>query len=239
MTEKEFIELQGKKVEFRTQWRQEVIYSKKLYLRVGSALAKQLLKTGISANQVTFVRLIIGLVSMLFFLNIGYPYLVAGMVIFQVSMIFDCADGTIARTKGSAGNYGKFIELNIDRFVESLLFIVITYVVYVQTGNPLVWIIGMFSIGLESLIVTHKFGLRFLYSMPSGELRETIKKRNFLLGIFTYTSFNRHFLLIFFVIFNQLFWYMVIVAFYYLVFYMAMLAFSHKKLRLPSVKKVN
>jgi phosphatidylglycerophosphate synthase len=231
MSEKEFIDLQGERTEFKTQWRQEVLYTKRMYLAFGSLLAKQLLKTRISANQVTFIHLVLALISLPFFLNPTYIHILVGMALFQISMVFDCADGTIARTRGSAGNYGKFIELNTDRGVEFLLLIAITYAVFIQTGSAWAWALGILAVGLESLIVTHKFGMRFLYTMPSGELRNKIKKGNRLLSVFTYTSFNRHFLLIFFVIFNQLFWYLVIVSVYYAVFYLGMLAFSHRNIK--------
>jgi len=229
--ESEFIEVDGRKVEFKNDARKEILYFKKIYLIVGARLARLLLKTRITANQVSAIHLALGLISIAFFLQVQYTYLLTGMVLFQIGMIFDCADGSIARTRGQASSYGKFVDFTSDRVTEFLVFFVLVYVAFMQTGNVLIWIIGALAIGAESLIVTHKMSLQYLYNLPQDSLGSSVKKRRRLLGLVTYTSFTSHFLMIFAVILNQIFWFVVIMAAYFWAFYLALLALSHRELR--------
>lgn len=73
---------------------------------------------GISANQATYVRILIGICSILLIFS-GKIFI--GIIIFFLGDIVDCVDGNISRIKNSATFYGKFLDGWVDSVIENLL----------------------------------------------------------------------------------------------------------------------
>ena len=73
---------------------------------------------GISANQATYIRILIGLCSILLIFS-GKIFI--GIIIFFLGDIVDCVDGNISRIKNSATFYGKFLDGWVDILIENLL----------------------------------------------------------------------------------------------------------------------
>lgn len=69
-----------------------------------------LLKTPITANQLTIIGTIISIISIFIISLGGYYYSVLGCLLLQISLIIDCADGTVARYKNTAGLFGMYVE---------------------------------------------------------------------------------------------------------------------------------
>lgn len=85
------------------------------YVQPGIKLgAKICMKLGLSANQVTQIALVLGLLSgvLVYF---GYPVL--ALCSLWVSGYLDAVDGTIAREKGST-LFGTVMDITFDRIVE-------------------------------------------------------------------------------------------------------------------------
>jgi phosphatidylglycerophosphate synthase len=79
---------------------------------------------GISANQATYIRILIGLSSILLIFS-GKIFI--GIIIFFLGDIVDCVDGNISRIKNSATYYGKFLDGWADIVIENLLIFSLTY----------------------------------------------------------------------------------------------------------------
>ena len=66
--------------------------------------------TSVSANQVTMFAIIAGLASA-FFLGYGtFTSIFIGGLLYQLSVVFDCADGQLARLKGTSSEFGRILD---------------------------------------------------------------------------------------------------------------------------------
>ena len=86
---------------------------------IGARIAHRLARTRTTADQVTFLSLVIGLVAGHLFVYTS-PWLnAAGFVLFIVSDIFDSADGQLARLRGTSTPLGRILDGTSDaaRFI--------------------------------------------------------------------------------------------------------------------------
>ena len=86
---------------------------------IGIRIARALLPTGISADQVTLWSLVIGLVAGHLFAYRDHWTNLIGFGLFVVSDVFDSADGQLARLRGTSTRFGRVLDGNNDnlRFV--------------------------------------------------------------------------------------------------------------------------
>src|SRR6266540_7111021 len=77
---------------------------------IGIRIARALLPTGISPDQVTLWSLVIGLVAGHLFAYQDRWTNVIGFVLFIVSDIFDSADGQLARLRGASTRFGRALD---------------------------------------------------------------------------------------------------------------------------------
>ncbi len=86
---------------------------------VGIRIARALLPTGISADQVTLWSLLIGLVAGHLFAYQDRSTNLIGFALFIVSDVFDSADGQLARLRGASTRFGRALDGMSDnvRFV--------------------------------------------------------------------------------------------------------------------------
>lgn len=68
------------------------------------------LRLGISANQVTFIGLIIGIIGCVFLGFGGYWAIITGAILINIHVLFDNIDGNIARATDSSSTYGDYID---------------------------------------------------------------------------------------------------------------------------------
>ena len=75
-----------------------------------------LLRTKITANQVTISNLIISILFLVISITTNYNFIYLGITIF---FILDFIDGKIARIKGLSNNFGIKLDFIIDRLIFS------------------------------------------------------------------------------------------------------------------------
>lgn len=68
------------------------------------------LKLGISANQTTFIGLIIGIIGCVFLAFGSYWAAIIGAILVNMRFLFDVVDGNIARSTNSCTKYGAYID---------------------------------------------------------------------------------------------------------------------------------
>ena len=86
-------------------------WSASLYLRHWSPyLTWLLLPTGISANGVTFLMMLVGWSSALALLIPGLPGAFLAALLAQAQMLVDASDGEVARVRGTTGPTGVFLD---------------------------------------------------------------------------------------------------------------------------------
>ena len=81
--------------------------------------------TALSPNQLTTLRLIVGIAACLALSNGDYIWMNLGAVLFCLSNFLDHADGELARITGKASQSGHYYDLASDALVNILLFLAI------------------------------------------------------------------------------------------------------------------
>src|SRR5262245_42188145 len=100
-------------------------------------LAKLLYPTRVSPNQVTLISILFGVIGgIALFSRFPYHMLVGGLAIF-LSAIFDCADGQLARMRGTSSALGRMLDGIADLVVSIVAVGGGIFVVVSQHHNPL------------------------------------------------------------------------------------------------------
>src|SRR5688572_15036810 len=88
--------------EVRWKVRVEEPTNRFLYYAIARVLVSVLVKTRVTANQVTLIQPVIAAVAGYLITFHGWRYLVLGALTFELRSMLDCVDGTLARAKKSA-----------------------------------------------------------------------------------------------------------------------------------------
>jgi hypothetical protein len=113
---------------------------------IGIRIARALLPTGISADQVTLWSLVIGLVAgHLFAYRDPWTNLI-GFVLFIASDIFDSADGQLARLRGTSTRLGRAL----DGISDSLRFMNLYFHLIYRLVQSGFWWPGAFLLGMAA-----------------------------------------------------------------------------------------
>ena len=132
----------------------EGLVSYYLSRRISRPLAKLLVSTPVTPNQVSFVSFLIALVSLGLFLS-GHN-IWAGLAA-QASSTVDGVDGDLARLKGMATRFGGFFDAVLDRYSDVAILGGLTYwaIVYEHTQPAeLVELVGLLAI-TGSLMISY------------------------------------------------------------------------------------
>lgn len=81
----------------------------------------------ISPNVLTLFSLFLGITSAYFFSLGKHEYLILGAIIFQLSFLFDCIDGKLARATNRETEIGKKLEFIRDKTTHMLNLAALTY----------------------------------------------------------------------------------------------------------------
>jgi phosphatidylglycerophosphate synthase len=109
-------------------------------------LAKPLLYTPITANQVSFVNLFLPLISAFLFTFNNYTYSVIASLILFFSVILDFVDGDIAKYKKQKSLYGVYLECLYHEIAMPFVFLGLGINAYNHYNNNLFIYLGVFVI---------------------------------------------------------------------------------------------
>jgi len=133
---KELKKLCRKKIE--TEW-----YATYVVRHFSIYITKILLYTPITANQVSFLGVIVGVCGAF---AIGYGTFqsgIVGVILLQIGFVFDCVDGEIARYHKQSSVNGIFIDFLGHRIVIPLIFLGAAFMIYMNTQNIYMLIVGI------------------------------------------------------------------------------------------------
>jgi phosphatidylglycerophosphate synthase len=85
-----------------------------VYYPMARQLVKLLLKTPISANQVTIMQPFIAALAGILIAQQEHHFMIAGAVIFELRSFLDCVDGTLARAKKTCSPNGHALDALCD-----------------------------------------------------------------------------------------------------------------------------
>ncbi|MCK5004052.1 MAG: CDP-alcohol phosphatidyltransferase family protein [Candidatus Aminicenantes bacterium] len=150
---------------------------------LASMIVKLIYNTGITPNQITVLSFILGILGAISYSFGQYHFFIAGGILMQLSSIFDCADGMLARSKNICTRYGAYLDLFLDRIVDFFFFLGVAAGYYLYSGDIVFLILGLVNTGLYSLQII----LFYIVKIYKGDFNagESAEARG--LGIFFFS----------------------------------------------------
>lgn len=105
-----------------------------IFRPLGWPIAKFLKNTPISANQLTFIGLIFGILSGVFYYYGGNLNYFFGALFLFIASLIDCTDGPLARLKNMQSEFGKILEGIVDYMVGLSVFIGLSISLYRESN---------------------------------------------------------------------------------------------------------
>ena len=109
-------------------------------------LVRIIYSTPITPNQITFLSLVLGLLSAGFYVSGKPDALVWGAVFLYGKVILDNVDGNLARARGASSRFGRFLDSLADFLVTVLVYIGATFYLVQETGDIGLWYLGFFAL---------------------------------------------------------------------------------------------
>lgn len=110
--------------------------------------------TAVTPNAVTFVGIIVSLLSAVAFAHGAYWWSLLGAALFYVAGLFDQMDGMLARVKFAESPRGTYLEGFADGLSYLLLFTGITIGMYRHYGRPAIFMGVALLIGTGLVLIT-------------------------------------------------------------------------------------
>jgi len=117
--------------------------SKYLNRRISEPIARLLVKTPVTPNQVTVAAFGIAVLSLVGFI-LGQN-IVAGLLA-QLSSIVDGIDGSLARLKGMFSTFGGFLDSVLDRYADILVILGLTLWSLANETYPGITVVGFLAV---------------------------------------------------------------------------------------------
>jgi hypothetical protein len=140
-------------------------------------VAKAFYSLGQSPNMVTLFSLLFGASSGYFFARGNYRSLVIAALLLELMIIFDCADGQLARFTGKSSQFGKTLDGMADTITHFSIFYGVAFALYRETSSLLPFLMAagsQISMYLHIIFFDHSKNL-FIYVTKPGYPDKTLK----------------------------------------------------------------
>jgi phosphatidylglycerophosphate synthase len=128
-------------------------------------VVRLLYPTSVTPNQITFLSLVFGLASAIFYVS-GIPdALVWGAIFLYGKVFLDNVDGNLARVRGTTSRFGRFLDSLADFLVTVLVYIAVTVYLVRSTGMQEYWVLGL--LGLLACFMQSTFFVFYLVNYTS------------------------------------------------------------------------
>jgi phosphatidylglycerophosphate synthase len=117
------------------------LYSQTISDRLGTSVAAIGMRLGAHPTYLTLVNLVLGIGGSVLVI-VGRstdqvaPPVVAGVLLWQVAYIFDCADGQLARATGKTSAYGGSVDTFVDVAVQISVVVAVSNVILSRHEGP-------------------------------------------------------------------------------------------------------
>lgn len=136
--------IQKSQLNYQSPW-----YARKVIRKLTPFITRVLVRTPITANQVTLFQLCLGLTG-LYFLYDKSPFLALfGAVLLNIAYLFDCVDGEIARYKKSQSINGMFLDFVNHEIIIPFIYPCFAFHYFFLTGS-------IFYFGLGLIILMYR-----------------------------------------------------------------------------------
>ncbi len=121
---------------------------------LASLVVRLVYRTSVTPNQLTVISFIVGVAAGLVYLGSRQrSFVIAGVLVF-ISLVFDCADGMLARAKNMSSRYGAFLDLFFDRIVDFVVLAGISWGFSRYTQDRRYLVFGLLTIAFYFLQVS-------------------------------------------------------------------------------------
>ncbi|MGV7222386.1 MAG: CDP-alcohol phosphatidyltransferase family protein [Nitrospinales bacterium] len=96
----------------------------------------------VSANQITHLALVMGIISAGFYLSDNSYSLFGASIFLYTKLFLDNVDGNLARLRGEESRFGRFFDSFTDFSVTLIVYIAITWRMVEETSDPSLWLLG-------------------------------------------------------------------------------------------------
>ncbi len=110
--------------------------------RVSIYFTKLFLSLNMTANQVTYLFMFLGVISSIAFLGPGLWWAAAGYILFRLHIICDVSDGEVARYRKTFSPVGAYLDYLTHYFVYAVVLFSISVRCHLDTGRTSVLIVG-------------------------------------------------------------------------------------------------
>jgi len=100
----------------------------------------------ITANQITWLSLVMGFMAAGFYLSGTANALVWAALCFYGKIFLDNVDGNLARVRGEVSRVGRFLDSFTDFVVTVAVYGAVTFRLFQETGDTAVWAVGFFAL---------------------------------------------------------------------------------------------
>lgn len=100
----------------------------------------------VTANQITFLSLVMGLMAAGFYAFDFHNALIWAALFFYGKIFLDNVDGNLARVRGEVSRVGRFLDSFTDFVVTVAVYGAITYRLVQETHDPTLWVVGFFAL---------------------------------------------------------------------------------------------
>lgn len=197
-------------------WRDKFVRGVSIYL------TRLFLFTSISANGVTWIMLLTGVISAFFYMRGEYVYSLIGLLLHHLYFILDAVDGEVARYRKATSDRGVYLDLMSHIIVHPLLIMGMAIGVFFNNPLPiadyyflLLGFVGSFSYMMSNFAIDKKY--EFFVKKGNVKLIQKAKKT------ITYDEEKINFLkeevwfLVSFEVFNMMFIFTIFNVIHYLV----------------------
>ncbi len=100
----------------------ETVWEHYFARKIAFLIVPLFLKTKISANQVSILAIIIGIIAAILIIKGDFWMILLGAILMQVWLIFDKTDGIVARYRKTTSKFGEFLEEFSGAVIVALFF---------------------------------------------------------------------------------------------------------------------
>lgn len=100
----------------------------------------------VTANQITFLSLVMGLAAAGFYLSDSTYGLIWAAVFLYGKIFLDNVDGNLARIRGEVSRLGRFFDSLTDFVVTFAVYGAVTWRLVQETQDPIFWVVGIFAL---------------------------------------------------------------------------------------------
>jgi phosphatidylglycerophosphate synthase len=114
---------------------------------VAAVVVSAIAGTRVTPNQITISAVFVALVSVAILLLVpGYVGLVLAVVVFELSYVLDCADGMLARFRGTASPVGHLLDFLMDELKAFLLLAAVSVRLFREHADVRYLLAGLFGL---------------------------------------------------------------------------------------------